>query len=143
MSVTSSDRSLFELTLLYAEDDKSIQEMMKKILQRRFCKVLCANDGEGGFDLFQKENIDIVITDMSMPKVSGLELCAKIREIDEEIPIMMITAFNESDYLIEALQLGVDRFLFKPINTTTLDKHLKILVKRAILSKKNLTQGVS
>ena len=88
--------------------------------------------------MFLKGNVDIAIVDMNIPLLNGLELCMRIRETNEDMPIMMITAFDQSDCLLKALEIGVDRFLFKPINMEILDRQLKILARRAILFKQAL-----
>ncbi len=142
MSITSK-QTLFELKLLYAEDDKSVQEIMKKILSNRFKDIICVCDGQEALEIYSQECIDLMIIDMDMPRLNGLDFCRIVRESNDDIPIMMLTAFNQTEYLIEALQIGIDRFLFKPIKTSTLDKQLKTLVKRAFLLKNEALNGVA
>lgn len=130
--------NLFDLRLLYVEDDEQAQLVMQRILKRRFSDIVSAKDGQEALDVFLNGNVDIAIVDMNIPLLNGLELCMRIREKNEDMPIMMITAFDQSDCLLKALEIGVDRFLFKPINMEILDKQLKILARRAILFKQSL-----
>lgn len=131
-------KNLFDLRLLYVEDDEQAQVVMQRILKRRFSDIVSAKDGQEALDVFLNSNVDIAIVDMNIPLLNGLELCMRIREKNEDMPIMMITAFDQSDCLLKALEIGVDRFLFKPINMEILDKQLKILARRAILFKQSL-----
>ncbi|MDE6978490.1 MAG: response regulator [Helicobacter sp.] len=131
-------KNLFDLRLLYVEDDEQAQLVMQRILKRRFSDIVSAKDGQEALDVFLEGNVDIAIIDMNIPLLNGLELCMRIRERNEDMPIMMITAFDQSDCLLKALEIGVDRFLFKPINMEILDKQLKILARRAILFKQYL-----
>ena len=130
-------KNLFDLRLLYVEDDEQAQ-LVQRILKRRFADIVSAKDGQEALDVFLKGNVDIAIVDMNIPLLNGLELCMRIRETNEDMPIMMITAFDQSDCLLKALEIGVDRFLFKPINMEILDRQLKILARRAILFKQAL-----
>ena len=131
-------KNLFDLRLLYVEDDEQAQLVMQRILKRRFADIVSAKDGQEALDVFLKGNVDIAIVDMNIPLLNGLELCMRIRETNEDMPLMMITAFDQSDCLLKALEIGVDRFLFKPINMEILDRQLKILARRAILFKQAL-----
>lgn len=131
-------KNLFDLRLLYVEDDEQAQSVMQRILKRRFSDIVSAKDGQEALDVFLEGNIDIAIVDMNIPLLNGLELCMRIREKNEDMPIMMITAFDQSDCLLKALEIGVDRFLFKPISMEILDRQLKILARRAILFKQSL-----
>lgn len=131
-------KNLFDLRLLYVEDDEQAQVVMQRILKRRFSDIVSAKDGQEALDVFLNSNVDIAIVDMNIPLLNGLELCMRIREKNEDMPIMMMTAFDQSDCLLKALEIGVDRFLFKPINMEILDKQLKILARRAILFKQSL-----
>lgn len=131
-------KNLFDLRLLYVEDDEQAQLVMQRILKRRFSDIVSAKDGQEALNVFLEGNVDIAIVDMNIPLLNGLELCMRIREKNEDMPIMMITAFDQSDCLLKALEIGVDRFLFKPINMEILDRQLKILARRAILFKQYL-----
>lgn len=133
-----AQKTHFDLRLLYVEDDEQVSAVMQRILKRRFSEVACAKDGQEALEIFTNGNVDMMIVDMNIPLLNGLELCTKVREINEDIPIIMLTAFDQSDCLSQAIEIGIDRFLSKPISTEALDKHLKILARRAILYKQHL-----
>lgn len=105
-----------DYTLLYVEDDEQTQESMGAILQRLFKKVYLASNGEEGITLFQNHQPDIVITDIQMPKLNGLEMAKVIKELSPTTPIIITTAFNEERYFLMAIENGVDSFLLKPID---------------------------
>lgn len=115
-----------EYTLLYVEDDVQTQESMNAILTRIFGKVYLASNGEEGLMLFQQHSPDIVMTDIQMPKLNGLEMAKAIKEHSEKTPIIITTAFNEERYFLMAIENGVDSFLLKPIDK---QKLLHILTK--------------
>ena len=103
-------------TVLYAEDDEQTQESMANILKRLFHTVHLAPNGEVGLELFNKHHPHLVITDIQMPKLNGLDMSKAIKEVAPETPIIITTAFNEERYFLSAIEHGVDSFLFKPID---------------------------
>ena len=105
------------IKLLYVEDHKELREETKGLFEPFFNNIITAIDGNDGFDKFINNDIDIIITDMNMPRVNGLEMIEKIRKIDKHIPILALSAHNETNYLINCIKLGVDGYLLKPINS--------------------------
>ena len=105
-----------ELTLLYVEDNADAREMTQMIFEDFFDTVIIAEDGEDGFEKFQQNHIDFVITDINMPKMNGLEMSKKIREINESVPIAILSAHNEENFFIESIKLGINGYLLKPID---------------------------
>ena len=102
-------------TVLYVEDEESIRRNMIPILSLFFKDVHVASDGKMGLDLFHKHPIDIIVTDIQMPNMSGLEMIEKIRVKSPDIPVIITTAFSELDYFISSIELKVDHYLLKPI----------------------------
>ena len=111
---------LKKLTILYVEDEEDIKEQFSRFLKRRVKTLYTASNGKEGLALFKKHTPDIIITDIQMPKMSDLAMAKSIREVNSKIPIIAITAFNESDYLLKSIDLGIDKYLFKPIIPTIL-----------------------
>lgn len=111
--------------ILYVEDDTFTQEevlfFLKKIVDN---DVLVANNGQEGLAIFSQEKPDLVITDIRMPIMNGIEMIKSIRKLDKNIPIIILTALNESEYLLEALKSGVKNYIFKPINLKELYKSI-------------------
>ncbi len=109
-------------TVLYVEDDEYIVEIMKDILESFFDKVYVAYDGEKGLEVYKERDPDIVLSDILMPKMNGLELAEKILELKKEQKIILITADNENNYQEKAKKLGVYGYLNKPIDFNDLKK---------------------
>jgi len=130
------------LNLLYVEDDKSLRDATKKIFILYFKSVDTAENGEDGFDKFvhfKNENskyYDLVISDINMPKMNGIDMCKKIKNENSDQSIVFITAYNESSFLHEAIKIGVDGFLTKPLDSD----NLKAVLYKAtqIISNSNL-----
>jgi PAS domain S-box-containing protein len=110
---------LKQLSILYIEDDLNIRDSFSKLFTKLFKKVIIAIDGQDGLDKFQEthssEPFNIIISDINMPRLNGIELLRKIKEIDNNIPFIFTTAFTESQYLLEAINLGVTHYAVKPI----------------------------
>jgi EAL domain-containing protein (putative c-di-GMP-specific phosphodiesterase class I)/PleD family two-component response regulator len=102
--------------VLYVEDNKDISEEVAFFLGKKVKELVLAYDGEEGFELFKQSTPDVVVTDVQMPKMDGLEMIEKIREINPEVPIIITTAFNELDYLLKAINLKVNAYVVKPLN---------------------------
>jgi len=132
-------------TILYVEDEEILREEISSLLDGFFQKVFIASNGEEAFEIYEKniDDIDIIITDINMPKMNGIELTSKIREKDSTIPILICTAFNDAEILIKAIRLGVNDYIIKPIQMiTTLKVCNKILTNcnNELLIKKNLKE---
>ena len=107
---------LNELNVLYVEDDVEIAEEILFLLEKKLHHVDMAYDGEEGLQKYKAHKPDIIITDIQMPKLSGLDMIAAIREDDGCIPIIITSAFNETEKLLRAIELKVDAYLTKPID---------------------------
>jgi len=117
---------LSEITLLYVEDDTDIAEEIAYFLQKHVKKLYVAQDGQEGLEVFQQYRPDAVVTDIQMPRLNGLDMSQKIREIDSDVPIVITSAYNDTDFLTRSIELGVSGYVIKPVN---LKKMLLILEK--------------
>jgi len=124
-----ADDYLKNLVCLYVEDDKNIRESFIFILNRYFKKILVAENGEKGLELYKKYKPDIVISDIRMPIMDGIEMAKRIKEFNPNTYIIFITAFSDVDYLREAIDLNVEGYLTKPIDKKLLIKKLNFLAK--------------
>jgi len=106
------------LTVLYAEDDSHARTTLSNILVKLFKKVFIAEDGRQGLEYFKRnsEIIDVVISDINMPHMSGMEMLEGIRNIDKEIPFIFTTAHQENDFLLGAIKHSVYHYANKPVN---------------------------
>lgn len=112
---------LKKLTILYVEDDDITREQFAKSLRRLFKNVILGVNGEDGYNKFQEarlesQTIDLILSDINMPKMNGLEMLEKIRELDENVPVLYTTARTETEYLQKAIELNVNHYALKPIN---------------------------
>lgn len=108
------------LRVLHVEDDAIIQFSIASMLEAQVGEVLTAANGREGLDIFERERPDIVITDIRTPIMSGLEMVEAIRSRDVEVPIIVTTAHNETDYLMKAIELGIDKYVVKPLDRAQL-----------------------
>ncbi len=105
-----------KLKVLYVEDNIYARRMTKMVFDDFFDDIVEANDGEDGFNKFQNNKFDLIITDINMPNLNGLDMIEKIREIDINIPILILSAHNEVDLLLRSINLGIDGYILKPID---------------------------
>lgn len=115
---------LARMTVLYVEDDAAIRSQLQPFLKRRVGKLLVAENGQDGLEKFLEQSPDIVITDVRMPQMDGLTMSAAIKHHDSAVPIIVTTAFNDVDYLLQAIEAGIDRYVLKPVRTEALVKSL-------------------
>ena len=120
------------LTLLYVEDNQDAREMTSIILEDFFGEVILGVDGVDGFQKFQQHSIDLVITDINMPNMNGIEMCEKIREIDNDIPLIVLSAHNEDTYFMQSIQIGINGYILKPIDI----EQLTNLINRVVQNQK-------
>ena len=112
------------ISVLYVEDQIDIQEELSDILSMFVDEVHIASNGKEGLEVFQKINPDLIITDIQMPVMTGLEMISEIRKKNKTIPIIVTSAFNKTDYLLKAIDLGVEHYLLKPIMVNKLENCL-------------------
>lgn len=125
-----------DLTLLYVEDDEKIQEQISQLLEKRVGKLLTATNGKDGLDLFKKEKPDIVITDIKMPLMDGLQMSAEIFKEKQNAQIIVTTAFTELNYLTTSIELGINNYTIKPIDKKQLMQTINRCAENIRLEKK-------
>lgn len=104
------------LKVLYVEDEPKLRERICIVLRMRFQEVFAAANGSEALEIFSRERPDIVVSDIKMPVMDGLEMTMHIREIAPEIPVILSTAFTETAYLLRAIELGVCAYVRKPLD---------------------------
>lgn len=150
MSVDVKELSVLckELRLLYIEDDAIDRVNTLKFLSNFFDTVVVAVDGLDGLEKFKKDTFDIVLSDINMPNLNGLEMLEHIRQIDENICILLLSAHDDSKYFLQAIELNIDGYILKPLVYEQLLKALFKIVKNIKLKKtlenyqKNLEEEV-
>ena len=116
---------LNESSILLAEDEENVRESFKKVLLLYVNEVYTAKNGEEALEIYNKYHPNIIITDIKMPKLNGLELIKKIREKNHEIPIIVTSAYTDQDFLLESIKLSLIEYVVKPIKEKDLNRLLK------------------
>lgn len=120
--------------ILLAEDEISLSDAIKMNLELEGYEVTITNNGVDALKTFQSQRFNLVILDVMMPKMSGFEVCEKIRLEDTETPILFLTVMDSSANKIKGLKLGADDYLTKPFNLEELILRVKIMIKHSIKS---------
>lgn len=106
----------FDIRVLYVEDDPDIREAIAENLFRRVRELHLAENGQAGLEAFVTQKPDLIITDIKMPVMDGLEMAERISRIDPAIPVIVTSAHEEKEYLRKAMELGIQAYIVKPIN---------------------------
>jgi len=118
--------------ILVVDDDANICELLRLYLTKEGYQVTVANDGEEGLEKFNQVKPDMVLLDVMMPKMDGLEVCRRIRKLGNT-PVMMLTAKGETFDKVLGLELGADDYLAKPFSPRELAARIKALLRRAAM----------
>ena len=116
-------------SILYAEDEAPIRENYTKYLKKYFTKVYEAEDGESAYKIYKDKKPELMIVDINMPKMNGIELVKLIRKNDHSTKIIMLTAHSDVEYLLDAAELMLTKYLIKPITRKDLKDTLYLAVK--------------
>lgn len=112
------------VVLLYVEDDNDVREQLARFLSYRVGTLITATNGAEGLEAFREHRPKIVITDIQMPVMDGLNMAMAIRELDGSVPIIVTTAFEQIDYLMRSIDIGVDKYVTKPVDIERLSEAL-------------------
>ena len=104
------------LKVLIVEDNEEAREQAVKLLENLFDDIVVAVDGIDGLEKFNKDKFDLVISDLNMPRMNGMEMCSKIRDITKNIPIVILSAYNDSEHFMDTIRLSINGYILKPIN---------------------------
>ncbi len=119
---------LRNISVLFVEDEKKLSLLLKDAIGTKFKEFILAADGREGLKKAEEHQPDIVITDITMPYMNGLKMSELIREKKPDLPIVILSAYSEKDYLLEAIDVGVTKYLIKPFDP---DDLLDIICKLA------------
>lgn len=123
------------MRILYVEDEKYLAEAVIHLLKKEKINVDWAADGEEGLELALKPNYDVIVLDIMLPKLSGLDILQTVRGRGIKTPIIMLSALNEVEDKIKGLDYGADDYLAKPFKTAELIARLRALVRRPALAE--------
>jgi DNA-binding response OmpR family regulator len=121
-------------TILLVDDEDSVQKLLTYPLERDGFRVVQARDGEQALTLFGDENIDLVVLDLMLPRVDGLEVCRRLRA-SSDVPIIMLTARGEELDKVLGLELGADDYITKPFSIREFRSRVRALLRRAALPR--------
>ena len=126
-------------TLLYVEDDSRTQTLVIQILKLNFPQItlLLAQNGQEGLDLYTKNRPGIVVTDVRMPIIDGIQMARKIKELNKDALIIVLSAADETNYILEAIDIGINNYVLKPI---VMEKFISAIER--CLNKINLSEDL-
>lgn len=128
--------------ILVVDDDKNIRYVMKEVLEANQYTVFTAENGEAAFEVLVNEHIDLAIVDIMMPKLNGYEFTKELRQYNQELPVLMVSAKQLPEDRKQGFMVGIDDFMSKPIDTDELLLHIKALLRRyKIISERKIVLG--
>lgn len=116
-------------SILYIEDDKLTQKIIVNVLSKRFNEIFVASDGIEGIKVYYEKKPDIVLSDISMPNLNGIEMTEEIKRHNPKQKVALFTGYNDITYLNKAINIGVDKYILKPLNTKQMFKSLDEIVQ--------------
>ena len=133
---------LKDISIMIVDDYVDLVDSMVNYLSDYTSCIYSAGNGEEGLTVFEKYSPDIVVTDINMPVMDGLQMAQKIRDWNENVPIIVMTGYNEASLMVKGMQIGLDKFLLKPVDLNIL---LNILIQNAesIVLKKESSEELS
>jgi two-component system, OmpR family, response regulator len=121
-------------TILLVDDEDSVQKLLAYPLEREGFRVLQAWDGEEALERFAQEQVDLVVLDIMLPKLDGLEVCKRLRA-ESEVPIIMLTARDDELDKVVGLELGADDYITKPFSIREFRSRVRALLRRAAVPR--------
>ena len=122
--------------ILVADDEKEIRDLLEIYLLNEGYKVVKAKDGQEALDIIENEDVDLLVLDIMMPKVNGIEVCKKVRQ-NKNMPILMLSAKSEDMDKIQGLMTGADDYMTKPFNPLEFTVRVKALLRRSYYLNNN------
>ena len=123
------------IKVLYIEDDKLVRTMVQERLEEFVNELYVAENGDEGLSLFKSKNPNLIITDLNMPVMSGIEFIKKIRSIDSSVPVIVTSALTDVDSFVKSIELKVDKYILKPFSPDEVLGAIDIMSRQIILSQ--------
>lgn len=133
------------ISVLYVEDENDVREFTSKLLTSLLKNVYVAQDGLEGLKIFEehKDDIDLIVSDINMPKMDGLSMCEAIKKINNEIPLVITSAHNDTNFLKRSIEIGVTTYAMKPIDLYQLIESIIKAMEPIILKRKLIELNLS
>lgn len=119
------------MQVLIVEDDIRVAELISRVMQEKSYQTTIAYDGQEALELVQTQDFGLIITDIILPKLNGVEFCKKVRIIKPHIPIIMLTALGTTNHKVEGLDAGADDYMVKPFEMKELLARVRAVLKRS------------
>ena len=129
-----------KIKILYVEDEKEIRDNTKRPLDYLCDELIIAQDGKEGLELYKQHSPDIVVSDIKMPNMNGIDMCKAIKKINPKQYIVFTTAHSESSFFMEAIELQVDGYILKPIDYDLLENKIENIIEQISIKLKNKQQ---
>jgi len=126
-----------EIRILYVEDEDELRQSIALYLNKIFAHVDIAEDGQQGLTKYLDHEYDLVITDIHMPHMSGLEMIKGIKSFNENQEIIIISAYSDASYFVDAIRLGVTGYILKPVDYAQMNETLYRTVSKLVSFKEN------
>lgn len=117
-----------DLKILYVEDEKTVRVQTSKVLSVYFDEIILAENGQEALNKLKSEKIDIIFTDINMPKIDGLTMIKNIRKFDLNLPIVVFSAYDHTEYLLKTIEYGIDGYILKPFKFSQIQKTIEKIV---------------
>ncbi|QSX06384.1 response regulator transcription factor [Sedimentibacter sp. zth1] len=127
--------------ILIVEDEQKIARFLELELNYEGYEVVIVNDGRQGFEKGKENDIDLIVLDVMLPRLSGIEVCRRIRQTSE-VPIIMLTAKDDISDKITGLDIGADDYMTKPFAVEELLARIRVLLKRKFIDKKSINDNI-
>ncbi|MBN2467803.1 MAG: sigma-54-dependent Fis family transcriptional regulator [Deltaproteobacteria bacterium] len=124
------------MKILIIDDEKAIRETLQLFLQEKGHEVVCSADGEGGLTTVRTEQPDIVILDVRLPGVNGLDVLRKIKEMEESVSVIMMTGYHDMETTIQAMKIGAYEYIHKPIDIEELEVIIAKVINNRLLNSR-------
>lgn len=133
------------ISVLYVEDENDVREFTSKLLSSLLQNVYVAENGLEGLKIFEehKDDIDLIVSDINMPKMDGLSMCEAIKKINPEIPLVITSAHNDTNFLKRSIEIGVTTYAMKPIDLYQLIESIVKAMEPIILKRKLIEMNLS
>jgi C4-dicarboxylate-specific signal transduction histidine kinase len=124
-----------DITVLFVEDEELLRAIYERILDKFVQRLYIAENGKEGLEMYKSCNPDLIITDIMMPVMDGLEMVQHIRNVDSHVKLVILSAYGEAEYFMDAIKIGVNSFLIKPVETKKLTGLVEELGKSILLER--------
>jgi len=118
-----------DFSILYAENDKKLRDMASALFKKIFINIYMASDGEEALEIYKKYYPEIIVVDTEISKISAMELIKRIKQINPAVKIIVMSIYDDKEYLLKAINIGVFKYLKKPLTLSTLTQNIHLAIK--------------